>query len=174
MHTEAGLIEHREELARAMTKNLTDDIHPNFRATVLRHKADLDAMKIPGYVQSVLNFHLLANVHTLAANYWSLREPKELARFRWVIDGKEPMVDATPWEKWWSTILLPYAQAQSLKNPGGLIADGDWSHFEPFLIDEVPEYLRPHISDDEPRGFPRQAASCSGRYRPSTGDACWR
>lgn len=152
MHTEAGLAEHRAGLVSAMMKNVTDDSHPDFRANVMRMKADLDAMKIPGYVQSVLNFSLLPNVHELSINYWSQRVPKELSQFRWVVDGKEPFVDATPWEKWWSTLLLPHMQAQSLKNPVGFIRDGDWSYYERFLIEEVPDYLRPYINRDEPLG----------------------
>jgi hypothetical protein len=168
MHTVDGLKAHQASLADGLTRNLTPQHHENTHKGAARLRAELEAMKLPGFVQSTANFQLLREVYTHIPNYFAQRFPRELAQFKWVVDGKEPMVDATPWEKWWSFVMFPYLQASSLRQPAGFLKDADWSHFAPLLHDEIPEYLLPHI---EPSDRPRMSVDLRkvfGDFRFST------
>ena len=102
------------------------------------------------YLQAVAMFELVPRTFDLATVYWSQRRPRELARFRWTIDAKDKQ-GSTPWEDWWRLVLLPLLQSKSLRKPGTMLREGDYSHFKAFL-QEVPDYIRPHIAaphDDE-------------------------
>jgi hypothetical protein len=110
MHTVDGLKAHQASLADGLTRNLTPQHHENTHKGAARLRAELEAMKLPGFVQSTANFQLLREVYTHIPNYFAQRFPRELAQFKWVVDGKEPMVDATPWEKWWSFVTELHGQ----------------------------------------------------------------
>jgi len=145
MHSPERLKAHQADLAYKLTKNLTPEHHATTHKWAGALRDQLEAMKLPGFVQSSMNFELLRSVFENASNYYAQRVPKEVGQYVWVVDGKEPMVDATPWEKWWRTVTLPYLQGQSLSRPGQFFADADWTHYAPFELDAVPDYLLPHI-----------------------------
>lgn len=148
MYTPEGLKAHQADLADKLTRTLTRAHHENTHKFAWANRRQLEAMKLPGFVQSTMNFELMRTVFENASNYYAQRVPKEVGRYVWVVDGKEPMLDATPWEKWWTTMMLPYLQAQSLTRPGKFLAEADWTHYAAFELDELPDYLVPLVKPD--------------------------
>lgn len=141
-HSFDGLIKHRQALADAMVAKLTDAHHPNMHKTLHRLRTELLAMKLPGYVQSILTFNLLGRVLEHSTLYHCQRNPRELGDIGWVVDAKDSGSIATPWEIWWQTFMLPTLQSQSLRKPGGRLAVGDYSHYERYLDqDGLPDWL---------------------------------
>ncbi len=151
MHTVEDIRTHQAELAARLGANITEEHHDVVRNWVAQTKAQLLAFKPPAYVQSIVTMELMRKVLGHATMYFSQRRPEELARFNWVIDGKEPLLDKTPWEKWWSDLLLPYMQAQSLVEPGPRFELGDYSHMDRYHSMSYPEYLPPP-RDPEDKG----------------------
>ena len=78
-----------------------------------------------------------------------LRNAKELSEFHWVVDAKNPSL-ITDWEDWWSKTLVVWLQAISLNRPGRLMPDGDYRHFQRFLMTELPDYLKEHAPATKP------------------------
>jgi hypothetical protein len=141
MHTTGEITNHQAELATRIGANITDE-HPDFlRAMVADTKAQLLAFKLPLFIQSILTMELLRVALEHATGYFSQRRPAELAAFHWVVDGKEPLHEKTPWEKWWSGFLAAYLQAQTLARPSMRIPTGDYSHLDRNHATPWPEYL---------------------------------
>lgn len=153
MHTEAQIQGHQTELCAKIGANITKAHSEATKAWVRAVSGELANFKTPAFVQSIVTMQLLRIVLDHATVYFSQRRPTELAAFHWIIDGKEPLVDKTPWEKWWSDFLLPYLQSQSVKRPGIHFALGDYSHFEKHHAIEYPEYLLPVIGEENAVGI---------------------
>lgn len=142
MHTLHEIREHQAGLAAKIGANITAEHHETVRTWVERTKAELLAFRPPAFVQSIITMQLIRTVLAHSTMYFSQRRPEELAQFNWVIDGKEPLVDKTPWERWWSDFLLPYFQSQSLVKPGPRFALGDYSHMDRNHSMPYPDYLQ--------------------------------
>jgi hypothetical protein len=104
------------------------------------------------YVQSVLTFELVAIVLRHATLYYAQRMPRELEFFRWVIDAKDAR-QVTPWEEWWSLVVMPMLQSKFLSKPMWHLTEGaDYSHFDRKFSTELDEFhksLNPGRQSDE-------------------------
>jgi hypothetical protein len=140
-HSEEGLTKHKMGQAEAMTANLTEEHHPEFRADLFRYRQQLENSSLPQYVQTVVTMELLYTIIMHAPTYFCQRHPKELGEFHWVIDAKGTGSIATPWEKWWSTMMLPMLQSKSLRKPAPHLEGGDYTYFQRF-DSEMPDYLK--------------------------------
>jgi hypothetical protein len=82
-------------------------------------------------------FDLVWRTFKHAAAYYSQREPKALASFRWVVDAKDPSGN-TEYEDWWSKVVRPFLQAISIRDPFPELESGDYSHFvgKPMAVPE--------------------------------------
>lgn len=134
MHGLATVEHHRGMQAEGMTKNLTEEHHPNVHEGSWALRRQLEAMSPPLYLQSVAMFELVQRVMTHASLYWVQRRPEELAAFRWVIDAKHAAEPLTPWEQWWSQCVMPILQSKSSREPWPRLEGADYSHFERFLM----------------------------------------
>jgi hypothetical protein len=143
IHTTTDIADHQRRQAEGITKHVTDKYHPNLRGQLfdLRHR--LEKMTPQLYVQSVMMFDLISAVIEHATLFYSQRMPRELGAFHWVIDGKDKG-RITDWENWWSRVVMPIIQSQSLKKPMAMFEGGDYSHFERFRT-TIPEYMKPHV-----------------------------
>jgi hypothetical protein len=121
-HSVEGIEAYRSKTACGLTQNLTSEHHDNLVAEVwsLRHR--LESLPIQLFVQTMATFNLLRRVIENATLYWCQRVPSELGKFAWIIDAKGNQNSPTAWEKWWSTIVLPYMQANCLRKPIGHIS----------------------------------------------------
>jgi hypothetical protein len=136
---------HRTGQCEGLTRNLTDAHEPAVISDAFELRHRLEQMPLQLYVQSVATFDLLWRTLQHATLYYSQREPRALARFRWVIDAKERnrITDA---EDWWSRVVRPVMQSQSLREPFPQLEQGDYSHM---IAEEVP--MPDHLTEAFPR-----------------------
>jgi hypothetical protein len=143
IHIDADIADHKARQAEGLTRNLTDEHHPNLRAGLFDLRRRLEEMADQLYVQSVVTFALVERIIDHTTLFYSQRIPKELAAFHWIIDGKEQR-GITDYERWWSLVVMPLMQSGSLQRPLKMLRGSDYSHFERFRT-TLPEYLKLHI-----------------------------
>jgi len=148
-HTAQGVQAHKSGQEQGMTANITADFHPNVQQGAWDLRRRLEAMPRQLYVQSVATFELIAITIEHATIYFSQRQPKALEYFHWVIDAKD-RGRVTDWESWWSFTVMPMTQSRYLRRPIGQFVEGDYSFFARFDT-EIPEHLRPHLSNPQER-----------------------
>lgn len=136
-----NIARHRERRIASLAANLTDGHNQELRDGVAQLQERMAAFSDQLYVQAVMMVELLYNVMQDMIVYHCQRFPKELAKFQWIVDAKQPAA-VTNWEDWWSKTLVIWLQAMSLVKPGAMLPGGDYRHFQRFLFDELPEYLK--------------------------------
>jgi hypothetical protein len=149
-HTEDDISNHRARGVDSLAANLTDGHTPELRAAVADLQKRMAGFSGPLYVQMMVMIDLLHRVLEEMVNYHCQRNPKELAEFHWVVDGKEPTC-VTDWEDWWSKTLVVWLQAISLKRPAVMLESGDYRHFQRFILKELPAYLQDHAPETDRR-----------------------
>jgi hypothetical protein len=147
MHSEADIQRHKRIQEEGITKNITDDLHPEYRRGILDLRRSLEAIPLQLYVQSVVTFDVLDRLFEHATMYYSLREPRELGSFHWIIDGKNKG-KITDWERWWSFCVMPMLESKSVRKPMIMITGGDYSHFERFSMAPVDKYPKIEYQPD--------------------------
>jgi hypothetical protein len=146
-HGDTTDLEHfRRGQAEGITANLTDKMHPNLIRGVWNLRERLERMSEALLCQSLATFDVIERVVRHAPLYFSQRQPKELAKFSWVIDAKNRGA-VTDWEGWWSNIVTPLLQSRFLEAPVINLKGADYSHLDRFRI-PIPNYLKPHIAVD--------------------------
>ena len=135
LETEEGLERHRTGQAGGLTDELTDEHHPDVVAAVKAKRAQLDAMPLSLYVQSVLTRHLIWEVLKLLPIYWAQRVPREILNYHWVIDGKE-VGRVTNVEDWWSTTMLGLIESRSYQDRMPRVEGIDYTDFDAKFLRE--------------------------------------
>ena len=130
LHTEADIHAHKLEQAAGVTRNLTDEHHPNMRASCEALAKRVAVLPNQLYAQGCAMIELVWLVCENAINFYGQRRPKELAEFHWTIDGKDKT--KTNWEDVWETIVLPLLQSKSIRQPHGIFEGCDLTHFARF------------------------------------------
>ncbi|MEQ1763513.1 MAG: DUF3800 domain-containing protein [Pyrinomonadaceae bacterium] len=138
-HTDDDVRNHQASFSTRMVENLTSEHLPEVTEDIYARRDYMASMSRQLYVQSMLTIQLVSNVVHMSTRYYSLRRPEELSSFAWIVDAKD--VNVTAAEEWWSLMMLPVMEAQSLENPLLTIKEGDYSHFSRFesILDELPE-----------------------------------
>ena len=145
VHDEADIAKHKQGQQEGITKHLTDDHHPNVHEGCWDLRRRLEQMPHQLYVQSVSTFELIWRTIGHATMFFSQRRPEDLGAFYWVVDGKD-RDRITDWEDWWSYVVMPSLQSKSLREPMGVFAEGDYSHFRRFDT-VLGEHLKPYAKD---------------------------
>jgi hypothetical protein len=122
-----NLKDHKNKQCEGLTAYLTSEHHVSLVAQVWALRRTLAAMPVQLYVQSVLMSELTAAVVERTAMYFAQRRPRELGRFRWIIDAKDPRRITTQ-EKWWRDMLAPLQESRSRVKPLMLVADPDFDY----------------------------------------------
>ncbi len=151
LDTEEAVDTHKRGQAHGITKNLTDEHQPTLVAKSWKLRERLEVMAPQLYIQSVLTFELAAIVLRHATLYYAQRMPRELGFFRWVIDAKD-VRQVTPWEEWWSLVVMPTLQSKFLRKPMWLLRGADYSHYDGKFLTELDEFhkrLKPDRDTDE-------------------------
>ncbi len=158
---------HRLAQCEGLTKNLTAAHNARLVADIWALRRKLEQLPLQLYAQSTAMFDLVWRTFKHAAAYYSQREPKALASFRWVVDAKEPR-GRTEYEDWWSKVVRPFLQAISIRDPFPELEDGDYSHFVGKLM-TVPE----EVMKQFPHTLGHQAFSINSafaiEFSPATG-----
>jgi hypothetical protein len=136
---------HRLAQCEGLTKNLTVAHNAKLIADVWALRRRLEQLPLQLYAQSMAMFDLVWRTFRHAAAYYSQREPKALASFRWVVDAKDPSGN-TEYEDWWSKVVRPFLQTISIRDPFPELEDGDYSHFVGKRM-AVPEHVVKQVQD---------------------------
>ena len=131
IHSKEDLVRHRSGQAKAITAHLTSDHHPNLVKQVWELRRQLEEISLQLYVQSVALGDLVYQTLNHAGTYYAFRLPRELGEYHWRIDGKDQM-GITPWEKWWSTVILPMLESHTFREPFIGAEGGDYRWQERF------------------------------------------
>ena len=116
MHSKEDLVFHKSGQAEAMTAHLTSDHHSTLVEEIWKLRRQLEDMPLQLYVQSVAMGELVYQTLNHADTYYAFRIPSELGEYHWRIDGKDRL-GITPWEKWWSTVVLPMMEWKTFREP---------------------------------------------------------
>jgi hypothetical protein len=152
-HSEAEIHAHRAQAVQVLGANLTDGHTPELRAGVAQLQQRLAGFSIPLYAQARVTIAMLHDAMQAMILYHCQRNPKELAAFHWIVDGKDK-TRVSDWENWWSETLVIWLQAMSLSKPGNLLPGGDYRYLQRFFFQELPAYLK----DKAPKVVPGPAA----------------
>jgi Protein of unknown function (DUF3800) len=122
---------HQATQAEGMTKHLSDDHLPSLVEDVWALRRILERMPAQLYLQCVAMHQLIWEVVTEAVNFFSQRRPRELSKFEWFVDAKDP-TRITSQEKWWHEVIGPLGESRSLREPLWIVRDKgyDSSHFD--------------------------------------------
>jgi hypothetical protein len=145
--TEEQLTTYKQLQADKLIENLTPLHQPNVVDDVNRRRDYLLKMSNQLFVQVLCVIQTIGRVIEMATIYYSQRIPKELGEFHWIVDAKD--VRVTESEQWWSLMMLPFMEAESITRPMMVLEEGDYSHFQRFVKvwDHVPERQRDVLSD---------------------------
>lgn len=137
-HEERDVTGFKNGWANKMTESLTPEHLPFVVEDIHKKKDFLMAMSNQLFVQSLSVISLVDRIVRMATLYYSLRIPKELSSFSWIVDAKDIIV--TEPEKWWSIMMLPVMETQSIQEPMLMVEEGDYSFFDRFrkVLNEIP------------------------------------
>jgi hypothetical protein len=127
----AAIAHHKAMQCEGITKYLAPTHHPQFVTQVKALRAALERMPPQLYVQCVLMSELVATAIEDNLIYFAQRRPRELGKFEWTIDAKDP-VRVSPQEAWWRDTLAPLQESKSREDPMRFVRDPafDYSHFD--------------------------------------------
>jgi hypothetical protein len=132
VNDEAAMRAYQKTQAGFFTDGLTDAAHPELRKQATSLRASFESMSSQIFIQTVLLTDLLKKVIDLATLHLAMTSPPEAGAFKWVIDGKD--VTKTKYESAWELIAGGLIQSRCLESPGVMVEEGDYSHFERFLL----------------------------------------
>jgi hypothetical protein len=142
-----NLKDHKNKQCEGLTAYVTSDHHANLVAQIWALRGTLAAMPVQLYVQSVLMSELTAAVIERTAMYFAQRRPRELGRFRWIIDAKDPR-RVTTQEKWWRDTLAPLQESRSRVRPLMRVDDPNFNYH---FFDKAYEFDKLMWRPDKPR-----------------------
>lgn len=143
---------HKLDRAGKMISCITNEFNEILIANLHKIKKEIESLSNQLYVQVSITIELLIQVFQKTMLNYSLRKPKELESFKWMVDAKD--LSITTSEKIWKTLILPLAQSRSFDKPLLMIKEGDYSHFfKNRKSGDIPSYLTNHVGDRDPNDF---------------------
>lgn len=143
---------HKLDRAQKMVSCITEEFNDILIANLHKTKAEIESLPNQLYIQASLTIELLRQVFQKTMLYYSLRKPKELEFFHWIIDEKDRRITTS--EKIWKTLVLPLAQSQSFDKPLFMIKEGNYDYFfKDRKSGDIPNYLTKHIGEKDPNDF---------------------
>lgn len=146
MHTEEGITRHRLTQAARLTKYFTPEHHPNLLKETKELAKKMENLSNQLYIQMVLLHMTIEYVLQLAVIHYPLTNPSELERFAWRLDAKGET--ETEYEEIWKTLVAPFTESKSMRQPMIFLEGADYSAFHKFENPDLstpPEHLRQHI-----------------------------
>jgi|GraSoiStandDraft_27_1057306.scaffolds.fasta_scaffold97509_2 hypothetical protein len=111
-----GVDLHKIRQCDGITKHLTPEHHPDLVQTVWDLRRVLERMSRQLYLQCVMMSQLVHTAAEEVAMYFAQRRPRELGKFQWTIDAKDPRRITTQ-EKWWRDTLCALLESRSRREP---------------------------------------------------------
>ena len=146
LHEPCEVYRHKERAASNIHLNVGIAHHQSMRNELLALEKTLRGSSLQTYIQAVVMTELIENAFRTNMRWFSLADPQNLSSFTWVVDAKDKQ--PTNMERLWSTLLLPWLEARSLKEPLLMVTDGDYSHLPSGTLAQSPSppaHLAPHL-----------------------------
>ncbi len=142
LFTDEQLKEHQLGQAERITANLDERHAATLVSDVWELRRRVEALSLPLYGQFLLMTDLLWRTLEIGSLYYVQRKPKELSRFHWVFDAKE--VGGGEFDSIWSTMVLPFIESRSLKEPFPMLEGANYKYFSRFDAEEekIPNHLQ--------------------------------
>lgn len=131
IHSKHDLLRHKAAQEQAITAHLTPQHQTILVEQVWSLRRTLEDMSMQLYVQSVAMGELVYHTLNHANTYHAFRAPCELGEYHWRVDAKDRL-GVTPWEQWWSTVVLPALESRSFRKPFLIAEGGDYRWQERF------------------------------------------
>src|SRR6266404_3105237 len=115
------------EFKKTQAHRITEGLGPSHQSSLIREMNELKSalLSLPNqlFVQSFATILLIDDLLQDITLYHSQRLPVELGEFHWVVDAKDKNI--TPFEKTWSTLILPVMQTMSRRKSFTRIFEGN-------------------------------------------------
>jgi hypothetical protein len=118
----ARVDQHKAGQCDGITKHLTPEHYPDLVREVWDLRRVLEGMSRQLYIQCVMMKELVRIASEEVTLYFAQRRPRELAKFEWTIDAKDPR-RITSQEKWWRETLAPLLESASRREPFVFVKD---------------------------------------------------
>ncbi|MCX6354162.1 MAG: DUF3800 domain-containing protein [Candidatus Aureabacteria bacterium] len=134
----------KDEQARRLLVNLTDQHHPDLVAEMKEMSERLKALPDQLYIQLAMMTELVHYQLRDMLIYLALKIPKELKNFHWTIDRKGK--ELTIYEELWKDLVCGFIQGRQVEHRGICIAcvdKGNYKYFRKFcgIVSTWPEHL---------------------------------
>jgi hypothetical protein len=138
-HTESDIAIYKQKHAEGMLARVSGFREPD-RTLVEQACHQISTTSLPLYLQAIITFEVLHSIINHVPLYFAQRQPPELAKFTWIVDGKEPK-KITNWEMWWSWYARGALANMSIRRPMPRLDGADYSFYDRFTgkIDGGPE-----------------------------------
>jgi Protein of unknown function (DUF3800) len=123
----ARVDQHKAGQCDGITKHLTPEHHPDLVRAVWDLRRVLEGMSRQLYIQCVMMKELVRIASEEVTLYFAQRRPRELARFEWTIDAKDPR-RITSQENWWRETLAPLLESASRREPFVMVKDAGFNY----------------------------------------------
>lgn len=124
------IAKHKLDFSTHLLNNISPYHHPNLAQQIRALSTTIPELSDQLYIQSLAMTSLIHHVHQYSTLFYVQRFPKELSRFKWIIDAKQHSL--TKAEKWWTNVLKPVLQGMSIKDPLIMLNEADYSHYQYF------------------------------------------
>jgi hypothetical protein len=124
---DARVDRHKAGQCDGMTKHLTSEHHPELVRQVWDLRRVLEGMPRQLYIQCVMMKELVRIASEEVTLYFAQRRPRELAKFEWTIDAKDPRRITTQ-EKWWRKTLAVWLESASRREPFIFVKDPGFNY----------------------------------------------
>ena len=131
MHSIDDILRHKAGQEEAITAHLTSEHHSSLVEGVWELRRQLEKISVQLYAQSAAMGQLVYHTLDYANTYHALRTPPELGEYHWRIDAKDRL-GTTPWETWWSTVILPMLESYSFQRPMLGVKEGNYRWHDRF------------------------------------------
>jgi hypothetical protein len=118
---------HKASQCDGMTKHLTSEHHTELVQQVWDLRSVLEGMSRQLYIQCVMMKELVRIASEEVTLYFAQRRPRELEKFEWTIDAKDPR-RITSQEKWWRETLALWLESASRREPFVMVEDAGFNY----------------------------------------------
>ena len=139
-HDVPSIKTHRDEQARRISANVAKMDREAGRMGLQRLAEQVAGLPPQLYVQLQCQIVLFDHIIRYGSLYYVQRHPKTLRNFRWRIDQKNET--RTAYELAFSDLTPMLLQTGGLSHPLLTLEDADYKHFERFLNQGPPSYLK--------------------------------
>ena len=145
-HSTKGVDEYKQSQADKLLENVTEKHQERLVKQLQDYRQRMLDLPNQLFIQAMLSIQHIKEVVNKSTWYYCQRIPEELGNFVWLVDAKNSSIEKTPFEELWSTLILPFLDA----NFSFLALEGgDYSYFDKnysMSVENISEWRRDRMS----------------------------